>query len=71
MVADAEAQALRARDLGPRADDVALGAQAHRVPGVVLGVVGVEVVVMVGERDEVFGARLRIQVLTIVLVRLG
>src|SRR5581483_12071335 len=36
VVADAEAQAVGARDFGPRPDDVFLRADVDRVPGVVL-----------------------------------
>src|SRR5215510_16571647 len=57
VVADAEAQAVRTRDFGPRSDDVLLRADVDRVPGVILRVVGVEVVMVVGEGEKVFRAR--------------
>jgi len=56
VVGDAEAEAVGAGDAGPGADDVLLGADAGGVPGVVGGAEVVEVVVVVGERDEVLGA---------------
>src|SRR5215468_8680774 len=57
VVADAEAQAVCTRDFGPRSDDVLLRTYVDRVPGVILRVVGVEVVVVVGEGEKVFRAR--------------
>ena len=57
VVADAEAQPVGARDFGPRSNDVLLRADVDRVPGVITSVVGVEVVVVVGEGEEVFRAR--------------
>src|SRR2546423_13292 len=62
VVADAEAQPLGAGDPGPGADDVLFWSDADRVPGVVPGVVGIEVVVVVGEGDEVLRAGLDVQV---------
>jgi len=57
VVGDAEAEAVGAGDGRPGADDVLLGADAGGVPGVVGGGEVIEVVVVVGERDEVLGAR--------------
>ena len=56
VVADAEAQAVGAGNLRPGADNVLLGADVDGVPGLVLRVVGVEIVVVIGERDKVFRA---------------
>ena len=56
VVGDAEAEAVGAGELCPGADDVAHGTDAGGVPGVVGGGEIIEVVVVVGEGDEVFGA---------------
>ena len=56
VVGHAEAQAVGAGQLGPGADDVLLRADIDRVPRVILRIVGVKVVVVVGQRDEVLGA---------------
>ena len=55
--ADAEPQAVRARGLGPAADQVLLRADGDRVPRLVLAVPEVEIVVVVGQREEILGAR--------------
>src|SRR5512138_3155458 len=57
MVTDAETQAARPRGFCPRSNDVLLRADVDRVPGVMLRVVGVEVVVVVGESEEILRAR--------------
>src|SRR5581483_2572104 len=57
VVADAKPETIRARGLGPRSDNVLLRADVDGVPGVVLRVVGIEVIVMVGEGEEVFRPR--------------
>src|SRR5262249_18709748 len=57
VVAHAEAQAARTRDFGPGSNDVLFRADVDRVPGVILRVVGVEVVVVVGKGEKVFRAR--------------
>ena len=62
MVAHAKAQAVFARNLGPGADDVFLGTHVDRVPGVMLGIVIVEVVMVVRQRDEIFRACLDVEV---------
>ena len=54
VVADAETQALRARHRGPQAGNVLLGADVHRIPSVVAGIVSVKIVVVVGQADKVF-----------------
>ncbi len=56
VVGDAEAEAVGAGGGGPGADDVLHGADAGGVPAVVGGAEVVEVVVVVGERDEVLCA---------------
>ena len=62
VVADAEPQAVLAGHPGPGADDVALRPHVDRVPSVMLGVVIVEIVVVVGQRDEILRARPDVQV---------
>ena len=59
MIRHAEPQPAIAREPCPGADDVLLRADVDGVPGVVRGVVGVEVVVMIRERDEILGAGLQ------------
>jgi hypothetical protein len=56
VVGDGEAQAVLAGELAVDADDVLLRADLDGVPVVETGVVGVEVVVVVGERGEVLCA---------------
>ena len=56
VIRDSETQPGLARHLRPSADNIALGPKAHRVPAVMGAVVAVEIVVMAGERDEVFRA---------------
>ena len=53
VVGDGETKAMLTGDLAVDADDVLLRADGDCVPGIVAGVVGVEVVVMVGEGGEV------------------
>ena len=56
MVGDGEAEAVLAGELSVDADDVLLGAELDGVPVVESGVVGVEVVVVIGQRGEVLCA---------------
>jgi hypothetical protein len=56
VIADAELQAMLARRLGPAADDVLARSDVERIPGVVCGIVVVEVVVMIGQRHEILRA---------------
>ena len=56
MIADAETQAVSAGDFRPGAHDVFFGADVDGVPRVVAGVVAIEIVVVIGKRDEVFRA---------------
>ena len=55
MNADAEAQAVGPGGLGPAADKVFFGADIDRVPGLIFAVEVVEIVVMIGQRDEILG----------------
>jgi hypothetical protein len=61
VVAHAEAQTVSPRDLCPGSNDVPLGADVDGVPGMVLRGIGVEVVVMIGEGEEVLGPGALIQ----------
>ena len=62
MKANAEMQPTLARGLFPRAYDVHLGADAHRVPRLVGRIPAVEVVVVNAHGHEVMRAHLDIQI---------
>ena len=62
VVGHRNAQAVRPRDFGVRADDVLLRPDLHRVPVVEARVVVVEVVVVVGQRGEILCAGGDVQV---------
>src|SRR5882724_760116 len=61
VIADAKAESGIARRLGPDAYDVLLGPDVYRVPRMVSGIERVEVVVMIGKRDEVLGTGVTVQ----------
>ena len=55
MIAHTKAQAMGARDFGPSTYDVFLRADFRGIPAGVLGIEGIEIVVMSCERKKVFG----------------
>ena len=61
MVGHPKVQPILARGLGPDADDVLVRPDPDGIPGLILGVPAVEVVVVVGQRHEVLGARLHVE----------
>ncbi len=61
MIGDSELEPLRAGGLSPRAHDVLFRPDIHAVPGLVLRVPAIEVVMVVGDGDEVLGAGLGIE----------
>ena len=60
MVRHAEFQAGLARRLFPDADNILLRPDAQAVPGVIAAVIAIEIVVMAGQRHEIFRAGLLI-----------
>ena len=61
MIRGSELEAVRASGLCPRAHDVLLRPDIHAIPGLVFRVPAIEVVMVVGDRDEVLGAGLGVQ----------
>src|SRR6266702_195419 len=61
VIADAKAQSGMACRLGPNAHDVLLRSDVYGVPRMMCGVERVEIVVVIGKRDEVPGARVAIE----------
>src|SRR5208337_4789693 len=57
VIADAKSQPVRTRHLGPGLYDVALGTYIHAVPGLVFRIPAIEVVMVRGQRNKVFGSR--------------
>src|ERR1035438_6845297 len=61
VIGDPEPEPVRARDLSPGPHDVLLRSDLYAVPGLMLRVPAVEVVMVIPERHEIFGAGLGVE----------